>query len=37
MKQVYKLTHAIILEPLVVVYILFMVILIEVKNMLSVR
>lgn len=31
------MTHAIILESLVVVYILFMVILIEVKNMLSVR
>ena len=37
MKQVYSLTHAILLEFLVVVYILFRVMLIEVKNMLIVR
>jgi hypothetical protein len=37
MKQVYELTHAIILDSLVVVYILFMVMVKEVKNMLSVR
>ena len=37
MKQLYELTHAIILDSLVVVYILFMIMLIEVKNVLSVR
>jgi len=34
---VYELTHAIILDSLVVLYILFMIMLIEVKNMLIFR